>query len=352
MIKSKKSQSVIILIIAGVTFSVLGKEHDLVKEELQFRIGQEEQKWITDLDELEGIYQEDKAEKSVIKPTHVSIMIIEHPRVPRIYWTEISNNPIGRTMSKQQKEFIAEANGRIRNLKRKEEGFEFRWYAVSQEDAQKMAQAFINVWNAKVDKKLLPLLDQRKGLEEKITEIKKILPEKQKQLEEAEKKYKEVKDARYYMFNDGQAYEKARETIIKIENTLDLLEIELAGIKEKITAIIRYRHPGNIDGPLKLRTLSDLIKEKLNQMYIEQMIELRSVEARQKAALLILDREKNFLNLFNQWNNLKSEVATLRRNLNSSENYLPEVEKKLANRIPERLPPKVLQNQVTIYPVK
>ena len=350
MIKSKKSQLVIILITAGITLSVLGQEHNLVKEKLQFRIGQEEQKWITDLDEHQRMYSEDRTEKSVIKPTHVAIIIIEHTRVPRIYWTEISNNPIGRTMSKQQQEFIAEANGRIRNLKRKEEGFEFRWYAVSQEDAQKMAQAFINVWNTKVEKKLQPFLNRRKDLEEKITEIKKMLPVKQKNFEAAELKYKEIKNARYFSsLHDGEVYTKAKDTMFQMDKTLDTLEIELAGIKEKLKTIEQYRRRKSADDG---KSFSRETLDKLDQIFVEQMIELSSAKVRQNAALEIREREKEFLTLFSQWSNLESEVTGLKQDLEISENNLRNIETNLTNPVPEMLPPKVFQNQVTIYPVE
>jgi hypothetical protein len=349
MIKSRKFQLVIVLIIAVITSFVLGQEPNLIKEELQFRIGQEEQKWITDLDEHQGIYPEDRTEKSVIKPTHVSIMIIEHTRVPRIYWTEISNNPIGRTMSKQQQEFIAEANGRIRNLTRKEEGFEFRWYAVSQEDAQKMAQTFINVWKTKVDKKLQPFLNRRKELGEKINEIKKMLPVKQKNFEAAESKYKEIKNARYFSsLDDGEVYTKAKDTMFQMDKMLDVLEIELAGINSKLKEIESFRRTKRLPG----KDLSDETVDKLDQMFIEQIVELQGAEARKKAALGIQHREKEFVDLFNQWINHEREVHELKQDLEMSENNLRSVEEILDNPKPEMLPPKVFQNKVTIYPVK
>lgn len=354
MIKSRKVQLAIGLVIACVTASVIGQEPNLAKEELQFEIGRDEQEWITDLDEM-GEYEKQKQEmypggrieKSVIRPTHVAVMRIKHVRVPRIYWTEISNNPIGRTMSKRQKEFIAEANGRIRNLHRIEEGFEFRWYAVSQEDAKKMTQAFIDVWNTKVDTKLQPLLKRRKELEEKIAEIKKELPEKQKQAKKLESKYKEIKNARYSSLSDVVAYERAKETMLKMDNMLDTFEIELAGIREKMKTIRRFR-----SGQEPVRNQTNQVNYRLDEMFVEQMVELRGVEARKKAALRIRNREKEFLDLFSQWSNFDNEVNRLQHDLEISENNLRDTEKMLANPTPDMLPPRVYQNKVTIYRVK
>jgi len=356
MIKSRKCQLAIVVIIACITASVIGQEPNLAKAKLQFEIGREEQKWITDLDEMgpyekqqkQEMYPGGRIEKSVIRPTHVAVMRIKHVRVPRIYWTDISNNPIGRTMSKRQKEFIAEANGRIRDLHRIEEGFEFRWYAVSQEDAKKMTQAFIDVWNTKVHPKLQPLLKRRKELEEKIADIKKKLPEKEGKLEAAEANYENVKNITHEFSSESEAVKESKQTILEMIKKLDALEIELAGIREKLEAIEQYRRSKHVPG----KDLSDETLEKLDQMLVEQMIELRGAEARKKAALQIRKREKEFYNLYSQLNELRREVSGLNRSLINNERNLLEIEEKLANPTPDMLPPKVYQNKVTIYPVK
>jgi hypothetical protein len=92
--------------------------------------------------------------------------------------------------------------------------------------------------------------------------------------------------------------------------------------------------------------------DKLDQMFVEQLVELRGVEARKKAALKIRNREKEFLNLFSQWNNLNVEVKRLKQDLEKSEKRILLDKKNLANPTPEMRPPKVYQNKVTIYPVK
>jgi hypothetical protein len=132
-----------------------------------------------------------------------------------------------------------------------------------------------------------------------------------------------------------------------MDKTLDVLEIELAGIREKLKVLESYRRTKR----LPRKEFSDEMVDKLDQMYVEQMIELRGAKAREAVTLRIRGREKGFLDLFSQWSNLDSEVNRLKQNLEISENNLRDVEKTLANPLPEMLPPKVYQDRITIYPV-
>jgi peptidoglycan hydrolase CwlO-like protein len=86
-------------------------------------------------------------------------------------------------------------------------------------------------------------------------------------------------------------------------------------------------------------------------MFVEQTIELKSAEAREKAAIKIRDRDKAFVDLFIQWKNLSGEVNNLKANLKSAEKQVKELEERLINPEPYMLPPELYQNKVTIYPV-
>jgi len=253
-------------------------------------------------------------------------------------------------MSKEQHDFLKQ--GQVRYIRQKEAYREFHWYAVSEDDARKMPQAFLEAWTNKVNSKLQPLLKQQQELQEEIAEIKKELPEKQKQFKPVESKYKEIKNSRYSSFENLEAYKKAKETILEMDKMLDVLEIELAGIQEKLNSIEKYRKPQSLIDTLGYRAIPSQILEKLDQMYIEQMIEQKSVKARKKATLQICNREKDFCDLFSQWKSLNYEVSHLGLNLEGCEIALRDVEKVLANPTPNMVPPKVYQNKVTIYPVR
>ena len=213
-----------------------------------------------------------------------------------------------------------------------------------------MVNSFIEVATNRADEGTQSVLKELQERKEKISEIKKKLPEKQKKLDEAKSKYKEIKNARYFSsLHDREAYTKAKETMFLMDKTLDTLEIELAGIQEKLKSIEQYRRRKYAEDA---KNFSRETLNKLDQMFVEQMIELSSAKARQQAALKIRERNKEFLTIFDQWMNLASEVDSLKNRLADHERNLRRAKTRLANPSSEMLPPKVFQNKVTIYPVR
>jgi len=293
-----------------------------------------------------------------IKPTHVAELFIkEYGNIPgggnygnfgRLLQTEIS-----KSMTSNQKEFIKTSSSYSvmgGNLPNMPIGYlTIRLYAVSPEDAKKMAQAFIELLNERTQERIKHQEDRFRKLGHEIAQAKEKLPEKQKQFEESELKYKEIKDARYSSLTEEEAYEKPKETMLLMNKTLDALEIELAGIQEKLNSIEKYRQRRYAEDA---KNFSRETLDKLDQMFVEQMIELSSAKARQQAALKIRNREKEFLDLFNQWGSLEVEVNQLKHHLEISENTLRDVESILADPEPKMLPPIIYQNTATIYPVR
>jgi chromosome segregation ATPase len=285
--------------------------------------------------------------------THFAILFIrgQWSSHPIKSGDEIVAAAAARTMSPTQREHVSTLPFRFIDFGKTIGNHSYyRLYGTGPYDTQKMVNAFIEVLANKADKQVPSVLKEKQERKEKISEIKKKLPEKQKQLDQAQAKYNEIKNAHYFAsLNDGEVYKKAKETMFQMGKTLDTLEIELAGIIEKLKSIERYRRNKHADDDKKfsLETL-----DKLDQMYVEQMIELNSTNVRQQAALKIRKREQEFLNIFDQQINLASEVNTLKGQLADHEHILQQVEEKLANPTPEMRPPKVYQNKVNIYSVK
>ena len=346
MIKSRTLKLAIALILVYTCGLASSNEPNDARTELKFEINKvKSQPWIS------GQGRRGRG-RGPITPTHVAFFYIRRPseNLPSGHEgiVQILNTSAGQSLSKKQRQFLTASDAvswiGIQDIQNHDQ---VRIYAVSEEEAKKTAQAYLEVAIKGADEHAQIFKKMRNKAKERIIQIKKELPEKQKQLEAAELKYKEMKKARYLLFNDGQAYEKARETILNIENTLDILEIELAGIQEKMKVLESYRRTKR----LPRKALSDETVDKLDLMYIEQIIELSSAKARQKTAFQIRDRENEFLNLFNQWNNPKSEVRALQRNLEFSEKNLNDSERMLVNPGPLMLPPKLYQDTVTIYRV-
>ncbi|MBL7153954.1 MAG: hypothetical protein ISS79_09570 [Phycisphaerae bacterium] len=68
--------------------------------------------------------------------------------------------------------------------------------------------------------------------------------------------------------------------------------------------------------------------------------------------MAIRRREKDFLDLYDQWTSLESTVMILKSRIESRQKRIAEIEAVLANPKPDMLPPKVYQDKVVIYPVR
>jgi len=373
MIKSRKIQLVMVLISMCACGLTLGAEPNEAKTELKFEISSEEQQWRV------------KAGRSMcegpiitgtgpIEPSHFAeVFIMGDDLYTSIVGTVgirfvskgwvfpgtegrkmILQTSAGRSTSQKQREFV-ETSSFIYGAYSSEvlNYSQYRLYAVSEMDAKRMVEAFCEILTEKANETMQEFKTHLHNTQERIANIKEKLPEKQKQAKEAESEYKDIKNARYSLLDDGEAYEKAKETMLQMDKMLDVLEIELAGIREKLGAINEYcKTPQNMQAIMRRKSLPDGMLVKLEQMLVEQMIEQRSLAARKEAALRIRNREKTFLYFSNQRANLEKEVNALERSLSKSEEDLFKLEIWLAEPKSNMLPPKVYQNKVTIYPVR
>ena len=342
MIKSRKFQLATVLFLAYICAPLLSAEPNEAKTELKF--------------ETKSSQEARMLLRSQYAPpygaTHYAVLFVRGDWYRyRIPIDAVLETTPGRAMSQKQRDITSNQSINTRDYNRTISNYTlFQLYGISEDDTKKLAEAVIDTLTSEADKKKQSVLKVLKEHKEKTSEIKKKLPEKQKIYDEAKSKYEQIKNARYFsQINDGEVYTRAKDTMFQMDKTLDTLEIELAGIQEKLNSIEKYRRNKYAEDAKRfsLETL-----DKLDQMYVEQMIELKSAKVRQQAALEIREREKKFLDLFSQWSDLENEVNTLKRQLADLEDNLRHTEAKLATPTPEMLPPKVFQNKVTIYPVK
>jgi hypothetical protein len=345
---------------------MVGEEPNQFKTELTFEISTKE-KQLGRIDELSGAKFKD-----YIKPKYVAIFSISdlsrfYGRPDPITRDMVTTKMIlatsaGRSMSEMQKELLKAGKvfsffstkiwkRKFGMVSRTVRETEIGLYAFNVDDAKLITKAFVETMNKKAREKLPPLLEEfmnerkqdLKICRERIAEDKKKLTEKEPELKSAKSAYKTLKNTDHYrILSDSKAYEKARETITQMNKMLIILDIELSGIREKLEIIEKYRESGKF---------SKATLEKLEQMFVEQMIEFRGAEARKGAALKLRNQENQFCDLFDAWTGLDDEVKHLRDNLNSYEKSVRYHEESIANPHPHLLPPKVLQNKVTIYPL-
>jgi chromosome segregation ATPase len=228
-------------------------------------------------------------------------------------------------------------------------------FAVSEADAKKMAFASVEFLaqrgntNAqrRMKNHLQKLLDVQKQTTEKIAQAEEQLPDKKNESTAAFGKYKDaVKNSIYSLHSLDEVPDELKKTIFDMNKMLDTLNIEIAGIKAKISAIERYTsHKDVLNSP-------DL-KVMLAQMSIRENIELIGAETRRKAILNGKKYREYLYGLYNHRMDLEKECVRLRGSSNRGARGLRAIEKELAELQASRAHSfEVLGNTVTIYPVR
>jgi len=342
------------------------EEPNQFKAELTFEISTKE-KQLGIIDELSGFKFKD-----YVKPKYVAIFTMsdltrfynEPDPITRDMVTTkmILATSAGKSMSEMQKELlktgkvfsifsVKAGNKKIGRFLRTVREMEIGLYAFNVDDAKLITEAFVETMNKKAREKLPPLLDkfmnERKQklqeYQERIADIKKKLAEKEHELKSAESAYRKFKNTdRYKILSDTNADEKSKKAIAQVNEMLSIIDIELAGIREKLNVIEQYRKSANF---------SKATLDKLEQMFVEQMVELRGTEGRKEAAIRLREKDKQFCDLYDAWTGLYNEVQNLRIRIDNDEKKVRFYEEEMANPPTELLPPKVLGNKVTIYPV-
>jgi hypothetical protein len=349
MSRSRKYQFMLAIVSICIFSPILIAKSSEDETKLKFEIdNKKSQQWLSD---------RNRSGEGPIKPTHVAIFHVRRPHVdmpsghPGIL--QILKTSAGQSLSQQQQKFLTASDTitwwGIEEIKNHDTVF---IYAVSEKDAKKMVQAYFEIPANEANARIQEYKQFIKDRKQEIIEIKEVLPEKQKQADQMEPKYMEIKKSRYFSLSDDEAYEKAKDTMLEMDKMLDVIAIELAGIREKMSVISDYRKtPQDMQAIMRREKLPEGMLMKLEQMFVEQTIELKSAEAREQAAIKIRDRDKAFVDLFIQWKNLSGEVHNLKANLESAENQVQELEERLTNPKPYMLPPEIYENKVTIYPV-
>lgn len=293
-----------------------------------------------------------RPDRTSIRPTHVVQLFMNKKPAAlsrRLDAGHLLQTSAGQTLSKEQRAFMLSDRFSRHGWARggEQPADESRYYsllyAISQDDAKKMAESLVEYVNGFSNDRRHRSEELHKKTEAGISETRKLILEKQKLAEAAALNFQTLKNTpRYAFLKDAEAWKEAKATIAESNRTLDVLDIDLAGINEKLRIIEKYRAASG--------DFSKAVLEKLEQMFVEQMVDLASAEARKRKALEIREQDGKFVGLFDQWDHLKFELNNLERKLRDLERDLIKIEKELAD--PQIVPPEVYQNKVTIYPVK
>ena len=289
-----------------------------------------------------------------IKPTHVACIRIRDDNA-RFHSQEevlirINDSPITKKLSKSQQEFLKTGFALRPGADPKDPShyYVIRLYAVSEEDAELMARAYLDGEKRFIDQCISVYQRDLSEKQEKLRLTQKELSEKEVKLRACSEKHRQEKEKTYKFSSDEEAPELAKETILQMNKALDTLAIELAGIREKLNMIEKYRNTPD---------QSEAIRARLEEMFIEQMIELSGLEARRQTTEKLRAKQQAFLDLYNEHREMQHEVTKLRRTIGEIRRTIYSMTESLAHPKPNTmlgknlLPPKVHQNTITIYPV-
>jgi hypothetical protein len=206
-------------------------------------------------------------------------------------------------------------------------------YAVSIEDAQKMAQAYY-------DAAFQSLEEYQKGSNDEIAWCEKEIARHQTQLEDVECILKTAEQA----FEDlkrkvpYRGTEEAKAALAEFNRMLNALTVEISGIEATIKAIGDYRADKRTSPQLLVR---------LEDMLIEEAIKRTAAEARENTASALQASAIKYIDLEAKI----SRNTTQKKDLARSIPRLQKQQEEEKSRLKHMITPQILNNKVTIYPV-
>ena len=339
MSNSNKRQFVIAVILACNCILSAAAEPNQPKTQMKIETSDQPKPWALNYNDQTG--------GGPIKPTHVAeVFVWDLHGVPELRKALLNSSAAG-SMSRKQLDFLETSDaftdmGMSGHIVRNHD--HFLLYAVSEADARKMVEAFIEILSERPRQRRLEYVNKLREYEEEMAKAKGLLPGKEALLPNVKAEYDKSKESAHAFSADTEGVGHAKQTILEMSKMLDALDVELAGIREKLKVIQEY---WSQDGAWTKEAFA-----KLQELQIIQTIELKGAEARRKAAVAIRKREKDFLDLFDRWTSLDSEVRRLKGTIESRQERIVHIEAVLADPEPNMLPPKIYQNKVVIYPVK
>lgn len=254
---------------------------------------------------------------------------------------KILATPAGRKISPAQRKFIEAGRAIYREGSLGDQVidcFRFWVYAVSEDDAEKTVQAFVQFLTAEAEAKMQHLLSESKKLtEESIPESKKRVSDAQAEIKAVQAKLEVLKKTVHYVTT-----EEAMQTVLEFNKTLNTLEVEIAGLQAKVSANKEYMAQAN---------LTNDALTKLQQILADHIIELAGALARKQTATKIRDQAKEFYDLHMQRDKLPKTLASLRKSIGYLEGELMRAKEGITDPHGGALRPEVFEDKVVINPV-
>jgi hypothetical protein len=337
---SKKIQLLVVLLAAcSLSFGAAEKPENQ-KGQLKFTISDEPEGWDVSWEQS----------MQIAKPTHVAVIQLENriswgqPPIKLIlkvkgesgdYLERVTFQEVGSSTQPYEllvnwsKQKVGAGGKRFREL---------RVYATSEQEARKMAEVLIDGVKSsayyKVRRAEVRLEDYRKRIADAENEIPKI--EMQKKRVEAE--LAEFKKTTYY--RSGADAEKS---ILEWNNLLNVVEVDIIGIKAKLDTIDRLE---------KKKGQSDDALRSLVRMRLAADVDLAGALARQSAAQSHRQKTLRFLDLSQKSDGLSVQLDDKRSQLSQDQDRVADYQKNLPQLRANVRPVVVVGNEVVIHPVQ
>lgn len=342
MLSSRKIQFVILLITGFILMPLFAAEPNEPNEPNQLNTAIE-----YDISEGKPPEVEIRRYPPPYGATHLTFVYIRGGAwgeyIKEKYLDAMLQTQAGRKMSQLQKELLSGKYVNFANYGTKVGGYcEFVLYGVSLEDTKKVVEAFLEFLTKQAQQNIKSNKESLQYYKEKLEKAKNELPEKEKRLEKLEERYEKFKALTHHMFsNTDEAFSSVKESLMENDKALDKIKIEMSVIREKLEAIEIYKERATNE-----------VEEKLDEMQVNLMIELKGLEARKRAVEEIRYYENEFLSSYIQLKDSRSEISGLKSSIGDSEREIDSITKRLENREELMQPPHVLQNKVEIFPLK
>jgi|GEM_PF-6485063 len=281
---------------------------------------------------------------SYMAEVHIRWWFVE-PNVPEA--RDLLDTEAGGSMSELQKQFIKNDWAFIRIVSAQSSRFGsflggvftssrrvYEVFGVSEKDARKMALALVEDLFKKAESYGQPLMDKHiNGLLEAQRELEQNIPDVEQRIEDFQKaalsraynRYTgALKRSAYSLYPVEEADKEVRKTIFELDKMIDVVEVEIAGLRAKISEIKRYSNQPDIRN-------SPPLAAKLKEMAIQESVELIGAETRHRA---IVDRKRaqeNLYDLYEGWTEAGERHAKLQSDLEKYKKERAKIKSELGN---------------------
>ena len=187
-------------------------------------------------------------------------------------------------------------------------------YAVTLEDARKMAQAYYqyarNEWWQGAFTQSIRWTQE---LAEKVAQEQKKISELDKVIATTQKTLADLGKTMPYRIES-----EAHEAIVELDRMLNTAQVEIAGITAKLEAIQGYRQERRDEG----RGVPQEATARLNMMFVDESIALRGAEARRQMATRLREQANRFVDAKSTLTSTTSERQALGETLKKDQGNL------------------------------